>query len=471
MAQIQHDKQDHAHVGDEEALGIPGNEGCEALCEDDENVEEQAVPCKPWLPQCLVWEGIARDVANGQRAHEGNVTTIDTSPGDEASNSSDVEEPVEDGATVGGKIHECKKTPHGGECNGVVWDSLGAGDLEERWCGSVVGETGEDTRSRVNVGVSGGENNEEKDSIDQARKDLDTGKLSCDNEGRGGGIRSAGEKVLVGVRHQETNEEDAEDEEEENSVEGLADGRWDSFAWVLGLACCNTNKFGTLVRETSLDQDRPEADKLGQRTIRVEQVWSEGTWVTPGVEAEVAMLSRTGINADGEDQPAYHRDNFDGGQNKLRLTVEADGEEVDAGNDDPKDGDEDTDRESGVPVLDDQTGRSQFQRIGNSPREEIDPTHRKAQAGIDEASGVGRKCTRDRNVGCHFTERSHDRVDNGADKDVCDEGARGTRLGNRTTTTNEETRTNCATCIREILMSMLFNVSAPASRAFPPVKK
>ena len=56
---VQDDEQDEADVGGEEAGGVPGDEVDEAVGDDDEDVEEQAVPREEGLPHGLVGQRVA----------------------------------------------------------------------------------------------------------------------------------------------------------------------------------------------------------------------------------------------------------------------------------------------------------------------------------------------------------------------------------------------------------------------------
>jgi hypothetical protein len=171
--------------------------------------------------------------------------------------------------------------------------------------------------------------------------------------------------------------------------------------------------------ETSLDQDSPETDKLGNRSAG-EFRRSKSTGLVPVLEAEVALLSNTRIHADGEDPEADKRDDLDGREPELELAENVDRQEIDSGNRHPEDGDEDADIEVAVPPLDDQASRGKLERIRDGPRKPVNPAHREAKTRVRETSCVLSERASDRKVGCHFRKTEHDRVDESTDEDVCE---------------------------------------------------
>ncbi|KFZ06446.1 hypothetical protein V501_07400 [Pseudogymnoascus sp. VKM F-4519 (FW-2642)] len=259
----QHHEENQAHIRHEELRHIPRHECRKALRDADQHVEEQPVPRVPRLPRRAVRERVARHALRLQRAHEADVRGSDAGPRDETRDGADVEEPLEDGRRSGGEVEEGEEAEYGGEDDGVVGDAAGGGAGEKFRGRAVVRESDEDTGTRVHVGVCGGEDDEEEDSVDDAWEDLDAGQVGRNDEGGGGGVGGGGHQALIGVRHQQADEEDGEDEEEEDTPEGLADRGRHVLARVLGLAGGDTNEFRALVRETSLHEHGPEADELG----------------------------------------------------------------------------------------------------------------------------------------------------------------------------------------------------------------
>ncbi|KAI7498631.1 hypothetical protein KC357_g115 [Hortaea werneckii] len=63
VADVEHHEQDERDVVDEEGARVPGDEGFEALREDDQHVEAYAVPGEVRLPEGFVGEGVAAHTA------------------------------------------------------------------------------------------------------------------------------------------------------------------------------------------------------------------------------------------------------------------------------------------------------------------------------------------------------------------------------------------------------------------------
>lgn len=55
------------------------------------------------------------------------------------------------------------------------------------------------------------------------------------------------------------------------------------------------------------------------------EVGSEGSWVTPGMESQVTVLSCTGIDADSKDEEASDGEDLDTREPEFKLPVKADG--------------------------------------------------------------------------------------------------------------------------------------------------
>ena len=309
---------------------------------------------------------------------------------------------------------------------------------------AVVGETEEDSGAGVDVGVCGGEDDEEEHAVDDVGEDTDVVKLGGDDEGRGCGVGLRAEERWVVVGDQEADAEDGEDEEDENSVESLLDRGWDVLAWVFCLTGCNTDQLGSLVGETSLDENSPEADELAQRTKS--KIFGKSTRVLPVSEANtVVVWASSKINADCKDDEADDGNHLDGTEPEFHFTEEFDRCKIQGGHDDPSNGDTNCDVEVGRPVLNNQTGCSEFEGERHTPGEPVDPAHGKAEGRINKASCVGGEGTGNGNVGAHLPERGHDTVDNCANESIGNQSTCWPRLGNRGTRTDEQSRTDCAT--------------------------
>ncbi|KAM3072178.1 hypothetical protein ACMFMF_007571 [Clarireedia jacksonii] len=295
------------------------------------------------------------------------MTSVDTRPCDETCHGSDILEPFESDASAGGFVHESEQTHRC--CNGdsVIRDA-GTGRLEDEFGRRIAFcQTDEDTGAGVDVRVCGREDDKQEHGVDEAGEDFNSGELGGDDKGAGSGVAAAREKLLVIVGDEEADEENSADEEKQNTEEGLSDRGGNVLVWVFRLTCCDTDEFSSLVRETSLDEHCPETNKFRNWIAGVNKVRSESPRVAPGVKAEISMLTCASVDADTENKETQHRDNFHKTEVKFNFTVKAHRKEIDGCNDDPEDANEDPDVELRRPVLDDKTGSSKFECVGDGP--------------------------------------------------------------------------------------------------------
>lgn len=131
------------------------------------------------------------------------------------------------------------------------------------------------------------------------------------------------------------------------------------------------------------------------------------------LEADVALVTDASVDADGEDDEADDGDDLDAGEPHLELSEPADGEVVGGSEDDPEDGDPDTDADlcGAGPVLDDEPSSSELQSESQTPAEEVDPAHGEANGRVNESRSVDGESSSDGDVSCHLTKSSHDRED------------------------------------------------------------
>lgn len=172
-----------------------------------------------------------------------------------------------------------------------------------------------------------------------------------------------------------------------------------------------------------MDENSPEADEFGQSIIACDEVWRKCSGILPVCESEISLLSGTSVDADGKESKADDCDDLDSREPELELAVEADGQQIGQGDEDPENGDEDGDRDVGNPVLNDQTRGSQFKSVRQRPGEPVNPTHGETETRIEEASRIRGERTGNWHESRHFTQGGHDGVDDAADKDVGDQGA------------------------------------------------
>lgn len=344
---------------------------------------------------------------------------VDESPYDKASNSCDVQEPGKHSLTILRQVEEGEQTEQRAEGDGPVRGAVSVGLLEDGRGEAFVSKGVQNASAGINVGASGRKHGSQQDGIDDIGKDLDAGKLGDNDERRGRGILSRALQVSVVIGNVDSDEEDGANEEDEIAPESPAYSLGNGLARILGLASTNTDKLGSLVAEASRDQDGPEADKLARGARH--DVLCKGTRIRPIPEANIALVSSACIDTHAEDDEANHGHDLDAREPHFHLTKVPDGEEVDSSEDDPEDGNPDTNVDSLRPVLDDETGSCKFETKGNGPAEPVDPAHGKAQGGINKAARIDSEGTSNRHVGSHLTEGNHDGVNDETNEDEADE--------------------------------------------------
>lgn len=296
-----------------------------------------------------------------------NVAEINARPANQPGDSCDVEEPVESLGTVGAEVKEAKEAESRGDEDGDVRGLVLVGLCEELRCLADVGEGDEDTGARVDVGVGGGEDSGEKDGVDDVWEDRNVGEVGGDDErGRGGAIPGA-EQVGVGIRDEQAKEEDEADKEEKDAPKGVADSHRDGLVRVLCLACTNTHELGALVGKGSGDEDVPKGDEFSGRFGHFVVVGGESAGGDPVLEAHVALVAGTCVDANGKDDEADDGDDLDAHEPDLHLTKDLGGKEVGCGEEEPKDADPDTNVDILVPVLNDHARCGQLESICDCP--------------------------------------------------------------------------------------------------------
>ena len=367
----------------------------------------------------------------------------DASPGDEACYTGDVDEPVENLASVRRLVQESEQTKGGGEGDGVVGDTPAVDAFQEFRRGAFVRQTDQDTRARVDIRVGSAENDGEKDTVDDVWQHGYTREIRSDHERRAVGVCGFVEKVGVVRRNQDTDHEDRKDEEKQDAPESLLDGLGHVLAGIFSLAGRDTDELGSLVRESCLDQDSPEADELRERQVvgenaaRVGQVRVKRSRVVPVFESDVALFARAGVDANTKDDKANNGNHLDAGEPELDFAVDRHWHEVQSRNEHEEDADEDANLNVRYPVLDDQPSSRKFECECDCPREPVYPTHCKSKTLINKAAGVGCEGSRYGNEGGHLAHGDHDRIDERSDEGICDECAGGTSCSESSSRTDE----------------------------------
>lgn len=384
----QHNEQNDTDVACEEVAGAPVNEGSETVRHKDQNTENQTVPREVGLEGCRVRQVLARDVLRLECLHEADVAKVDERPADETCDSDDVEEPIEDDCAALREVEEPEETECGGEGDGKVRSTKAVRSGEDARSVSFLGQSDDDAAGGVDVRVGGGQDGGEEDGIDDVGEDGDTSETSDNDERRGRGVGAVVLKPVVGVWDVEADEEDGSHEECEDAAESPLDGRRDGLPRVGSLTSSNTNELNTLVTETSGDQHSPESDKFASRATLVDHVRGESARVAPVLEPDVSLVTDTGVDADGEYDESDDSDDLDAGKPHLDFTEPSHGEVVGGSEDNPEDGDPDTNADvfgSTGPVLNDESSSSELKRICQTPAEEVDPAHSEADSRINKS--------------------------------------------------------------------------------------
>lgn len=329
VSRIQHHKDNQADIRGEEAHRVPrGDKRRESLRDDNQTQHGQSIPRQVRLEWCHIGQRGAFDALQFQGCLEANVAQVDARPANQAGYRGDVEEPVESLGAVGAEVEEAEEAESRSDKDGNVWGLVLICGREELRGLADVGEGDKDTGAGVDVGVGGGENSGEEDGVDDVWEDGNVGEVRGDDERGGGGAVAGAEQVGVVVRDQQAEEENEADEEEENTPESVADRHGDGLVGVLCLACTYANELGALVGKCSGDEDVPKGDEFAGRFGHLVVVWGECARGDPVLEAHVALVAGTCVDADGKDDEADDGDDLDAHEPDLHFTKDLGGKEV-----------------------------------------------------------------------------------------------------------------------------------------------
>ena len=235
----------------------------------NKTAEEQSDVAAPDAERSLVGQGTVRDILGATSLDEVDVGDEDGDPGQNTEDGGQVDKVLEHLAGVIRDVHEGQEGEDGADDERRPGYTAAISLLEDGGGGLVTGKSVEGTAGNVQIGVGGGENEDENTSVDDVGEDLDTGELGGDDERGGVGTGTGlvvGEGELLGVvGYDHTDEEDTETVEEEDSVEGELDGLGDAASGVLRFACSNTDKLGTKVGKGGVDEHTPETEETSQR--------------------------------------------------------------------------------------------------------------------------------------------------------------------------------------------------------------
>lgn len=201
VANVQQCKQDQADVRDEELGHAPRQKRGEALGENDDDVEKDAVPRQPRLRGGLVWQLLRRDALHAKCPAEEEVRDVDRGPRDEASYTRNVHEPVEHRRSALRLVEEAEEAPDGRAGDGVVGNTPRGRLHHPAGCETLLRQADENTRARVDVGNGCTEDDREEDGVDDVRKHSHAGQVHSNDKRRAGSVVLATAESLVGVRN------------------------------------------------------------------------------------------------------------------------------------------------------------------------------------------------------------------------------------------------------------------------------
>lgn len=261
------------------------------------------------LEWSLPRKSVTRDTLGLHAAHHGNVRSSDGDPREGTTDSDRGSKVTKDSVGVVGRDEESETHEASGEGKGDPRNTTRSALGEDTGSIAVLGHAVKSTGGNVLVRVGGGEAEKKDTSVDERREDLDLGVNDGEDEGRGGsttlgtlgrgGLQGGG----VGVNnHADAGisqaivghlQEDGENVEEDDSVEGLLNGRWDSLARVLGLADGDTDELGAHVGEEGENKRIEETEETAEGKILGDFVWLEGAAVLPVAETDTGGAGDT----------------------------------------------------------------------------------------------------------------------------------------------------------------------------------
>jgi hypothetical protein len=437
VSDVHNDEEDQADVRCEKVTRVPVNERREPVGYEDKGAEEETVPSQVRLEGGWVRQGVSIDPLELGRFHKTEVAHVNTRPGDETGDGRDVHEPVKDVGAAGRQVQKGQQAKRRRKEHSHVRGTIAGRLGEELWGVVFVGQRNNNTAARVHVGLGSREHGSEKNGVDDVGENLDTGEVAGNNEGRGRRVAAAVHKLFVVGRDKDADEEEGGHEKGEDTPEGPADSGGHGFGRVYRLTRSHTDQLGTLVTEASRNQDGPKADKLAN--CAGYHVFVERAWADPIFESKVALLANASINANGKNDKTNNGDDLDTGEVHFELSKPSHRKQVGCRENDPENGNENTNVDAVVPVLNNDTSRRQLQGERHGPTEPVNPAHGETERGVDKTGGVDGEAAGDGDIRGHLSQGDHDGVDDSTDKDEGDQHRDGARLGEGGAASQEQT--------------------------------
>jgi hypothetical protein len=168
---------------------------------------------------------------------EADVGEADGAPGEERRKTRQSQQPVKHGRALGVEVN-VREGPERAEERNRQEGTAGAVNVRKELGGvALLGEGGEGAGAAVDGRDADGEHRHEDDDVHEGVVALEVGVLAHEDEGRGVdvGVGVGAQQVLVVVRDQQADEEQAQDVEEGDTPEDLLDGAGKTLDGVLRL--------------------------------------------------------------------------------------------------------------------------------------------------------------------------------------------------------------------------------------------
>lgn len=244
--------------------GDAGDEGVEVLGDGDEDADEEGHVRAPDAQGRRVRHHVVRDALGLARAHEPDVRHEDGDPGEQTQNGGHVDEVAEHLLRVVRHVQEGEEAEQGRGEERVDGDAAAVGLAEDGRGRAVRGEAVEGAAGDVEIRVGGGEDEEQDGGVEDVRERVDLGERDGDDEGRGrrAGVGAVGEReLLVVVGHEHADEEDADEVEDDDTVERELDRARDRLPRVLGFSDRHADQLRSEKGEGRRDESRVEGEE------------------------------------------------------------------------------------------------------------------------------------------------------------------------------------------------------------------
>lgn len=249
--------------------------------------------------------------------------------------------------------------------------------------------TEEVTRTGVEESIAGGRGRSQDDSIDDVRKSRDTGVL--DGNDPGGGLSTLGigvGELGVAGADADTDDKGTENVEEQDTPEDTANGLGDVLAWVGSLSGSNGDHLNTTVRESGVDEGRPETSEATGGTST--DVLLHSTLLPVSETATIVVGSATKHDDKTSDEQSEDGDDLNRGEDEFSFSVNGDSEDVQADDDDDDEGDPNGRRvfAFSIPKLDKQGCSRDFSTECDGTLIPVVPTDSKSKSRVGVAGAV-----------------------------------------------------------------------------------